>query len=266
MTTQPMRIDGDAPIQPLTDAEWGELAEILADERWPETTLDLEGLDGVIAAGACGPRQLLPMQVLPLIFGRIDMPEFENAERFSRFLELASRRWNEYAHALDMDPDKMGVDDLIEPFCYEGDSEQLALANAWKAPKKVTEETFRPGDWMGREWASGFVSVVHQYPDAWWEITAMDEGLSQLFSPFLMLELGFNPDQPKAPFTPDEWLTVACVHLYHFANMYRTLATGEFERSPVVRDAPKVGRNDACPCGSGLKFKKCCGGADKVTH
>jgi uncharacterized protein YecA (UPF0149 family) len=24
------------------------------------------------------------------------------------------------------------------------------------------------------------------------------------------------------------------------------------------RDAPKVGRNDPCPCGSGKKFKKCC--------
>jgi len=30
-------------------------------------------------------------------------------------------------------------------------------------------------------------------------------------------------------------------------------------RKPVVRDAPKVGRNDPCPCGSGRKFKRCCG-------
>lgn len=27
---------------------------------------------------------------------------------------------------------------------------------------------------------------------------------------------------------------------------------------PVVRQAPKVGRNDPCPCGSGKKHKKCC--------
>lgn len=27
---------------------------------------------------------------------------------------------------------------------------------------------------------------------------------------------------------------------------------------PVVRSAPKVGRNDPCPCGSGKKYKKCC--------
>ena len=28
---------------------------------------------------------------------------------------------------------------------------------------------------------------------------------------------------------------------------------------PVVRDQPKVGRNDPCPCGNGKKYKKCCG-------
>jgi len=28
---------------------------------------------------------------------------------------------------------------------------------------------------------------------------------------------------------------------------------------PVRREAPKVGRNDPCPCGSGQKYKKCCG-------
>ncbi len=27
----------------------------------------------------------------------------------------------------------------------------------------------------------------------------------------------------------------------------------------IRRDVPKVGRNDPCPCGSGKKYKKCCG-------
>ncbi len=30
-------------------------------------------------------------------------------------------------------------------------------------------------------------------------------------------------------------------------------------REPFVRESPKVGRNDPCPCGSGKKYKKCCG-------
>jgi SEC-C motif-containing protein len=28
---------------------------------------------------------------------------------------------------------------------------------------------------------------------------------------------------------------------------------------PFIRPEPKVGRNDPCPCGSGKKYKKCCG-------
>lgn len=30
-------------------------------------------------------------------------------------------------------------------------------------------------------------------------------------------------------------------------------------RQPVVRAQPKIGRNQSCPCGSGAKYKKCCG-------
>ena len=30
-------------------------------------------------------------------------------------------------------------------------------------------------------------------------------------------------------------------------------------QKPVIRSAPKVGRNDPCPCGSGKNYKKCCG-------
>ena len=31
--------------------------------------------------------------------------------------------------------------------------------------------------------------------------------------------------------------------------------------TPITRETPKVGRNDPCPCGSGKKYKKCCGSA-----
>ena len=29
--------------------------------------------------------------------------------------------------------------------------------------------------------------------------------------------------------------------------------------TPIVNDGPKIGRNDPCPCGSGKKYKNCCG-------
>jgi len=36
-------------------------------------------------------------------------------------------------------------------------------------------------------------------------------------------------------------------------------ASGGTGNSQVKREAAKVGRNDPCPCGSGKKYKKCCG-------
>ncbi len=34
---------------------------------------------------------------------------------------------------------------------------------------------------------------------------------------------------------------------------------GEREKKPAMREEDKIGRNDPCPCGSGKKYKKCCG-------
>ena len=33
----------------------------------------------------------------------------------------------------------------------------------------------------------------------------------------------------------------------------------EVEKKPYVRKGAKIGRNDPCPCGSGKKYKNCCG-------
>lgn len=41
------------------------------------------------------------------------------------------------------------------------------------------------------------------------------------------------------------------------AQMEKTLEKSM--RTPQTRELPKVGRNDPCPCGSGKKYKKCCG-------
>ena len=33
----------------------------------------------------------------------------------------------------------------------------------------------------------------------------------------------------------------------------------QYNETKIVRNEQKVGRNDPCPCGSGKKYKKCCG-------
>jgi preprotein translocase subunit SecA len=41
----------------------------------------------------------------------------------------------------------------------------------------------------------------------------------------------------------------------------RMAGAGDRQVQQVVRSGDKVGRNDPCPCGSGKKYKKCCGAA-----
>ena len=36
-------------------------------------------------------------------------------------------------------------------------------------------------------------------------------------------------------------------------------AAAAVAKAKPVRTGPKVGRNDPCPCGSGKKYKQCCG-------
>ena len=48
----------------------------------------------------------------------------------------------------------------------------------------------------------------------------------------------------------------------HEAELRAENATGVQKVETVVHEGPRIGRNDPCPCGSGKKYKKCCG-ADK---
>lgn len=36
-------------------------------------------------------------------------------------------------------------------------------------------------------------------------------------------------------------------------------SVGIIKTTTVVREGPKIGRNEPCPCGSGKKYKQCCG-------
>lgn len=64
-----------------------------------------------------------------------------------------------------------------------------------------------------------------------------------------------DPESPDLPVDPDEILPrdpAADV-------LDAATADPDEPPPPLRRDSPKVGRNAPCPCGSGAKFKKCCG-------
>ena len=67
-----------------------------------------------------------------------------------------------------------------------------------------------------------------------------------------------HPAPPRAPAAPTHVHGPDCEHGHdhdHDALDPNLL----LKQQPVYRSEPKVGRNDACPCGSGKKYKKCHG-------
>jgi hypothetical protein len=67
---------------------------------------------------------------------------------------------------------------------------------------------------------------------------------------------GFKPDE-------EELIEVALDQrlMLHGKEPFFSAQDEEYEDLPELEEAPPVkpGRNDPCPCGSGKKFKKCCG-------
>lgn len=45
----------------------------------------------------------------------------------------------------------------------------------------------------------------------------------------------------------------------HEAELRAENGTAPAKVETVVHQGPRIGRNDPCPCGSGKKYKKCCG-------
>lgn len=75
----------------------------------------------------------------------------------------------------------------------------------------------------------------------------------------IKLEIDFEKLYTNMLTVPAEWL----YSLEEWDNILsedkRVELTKEYKRSKTVVNEVKVGRNEPCPCGSGKKFKKCCG-------
>jgi preprotein translocase subunit SecA len=90
--------------------------------------------------------------------------------------------------------------------------------------------------------------------------TLMDNIEKSAISLFFRAELA-PPPEPREPAVEQVETRHQAVSAYDQAGPAgaMTNAPDAAAQRPQQREAPKVGRNDPCPCGSGSKYKKCCG-------
>ncbi len=106
--------------QPLADTELDHLSAVL--ERFGDKrSMNLEQLDGFLAALICGPELVPPSKYLPKIWG--DQTVFEDASSAQEFLSLIMRHWNAIA-------DTLNSGEVYLPLLLEDES-GIAHGNDW---------------------------------------------------------------------------------------------------------------------------------------
>jgi uncharacterized protein len=94
-----------------------------------------------------------------------------------------------------------------------------------------------------------------------WHALAADDRTQALITPFV----GFIDAGRGAGFEPaadiDDRLDEAAAEIPRAILLLRKIARMRASRTSPEHPTPrsKIGRNDPCPCGSGKKYKRCCG-------
>lgn len=103
------------------------------------------------------------------------------------------------------------------------------------------------------EFIMGFVDGINDSLKNPYDLETLDVS-SKLVLDVDLEKLYFNMLDAKAEYlyTLPQWEGI-------FSVEKRKEIQKNFRDSKIVRNENKVGRNDVCPCGSGKKYKKCCG-------
>jgi uncharacterized protein len=186
-----------------------------------------------LSAVASAPRPIAAERWIATVLG--DAPRFASEEEARRIRELLQRFHDETARQLNA---AEGFDFIL--YGPDGEEEDLSA------------------------WADGYLMGV-DLADPPWDVAAEPEDIEEMLYPFFALT---GQAREMALEQGEEWMGAAeekrmlkevreglADHLIEIRQFW-------FEKSippTVKREAPKVGRNDPCPCGSGRKYKSCHG-------
>ena len=225
--------------EPLTDAEIDRLVDFLETCKGG-MAMNVEELDGFFAALIAGPEIVMPSEYLTEVFGGeiSDTCEFSSLEEVNELLGLLTRHWNDIAGTL-------LKGEAYVPMLFEDDD----------------------GTAHGNNWARGFMRGVDMRNDSWAGLLENDTYVGCIL-PMMMLfhEHDDDPEMRPETITPEKrekvilHMAAGLVGAYRYFRQRQQDRVGTTFESEPRRTASKVVGNEPCPCGSGKKYKKCCGG------
>jgi uncharacterized protein len=250
----------DLAPEPLSADEFAALEAILSYLRSRHDAIPVwEFCEGFMAALICSRREIAPEEYLPVLLA---VP-FANAVQQKHFIGLWTRRWNQVRQALDSKITALDDATAYQPELVDARAVLAALPEKDRAANAGAQVPS-----FGQLWAKGFMAVVAAWPEDWagsrnkqaieWRTTALDyvDAVTQDDTDVPALNAFQDASGPPTvsarrmkDFGDALWA------VYNMREMWRKLGP----RIETVVKSVTPGRNDPCSCGSGKKYKKCCG-------
>ena len=241
----------------LSDAEFAELDDLLAETPEPLEPLDAVMLDGYLCGVLVQPVLLDSATWLPHVFdfeGQL-LPDDIDATWLQRVTALVTRRHAALNRAI-------VEDGWFDPLVLEFDDEHPPEPVAEGEVDPLAE--MHPVSQSLMPWVAGFQHANLCFPDlSEMADDAVSSALARLYRHLPAetddeREVVATLDREQPLTTLDdaiEDLVVAVADLSDLTHKAR------YKVEPVRHDVPKPGRNDPCSCGSGKKYKLCHGQA-----
>ena len=233
-------------MMPLSEEEIDELDDFLMSDAVSDETMMLDQLDGYLTAIIIGPTTVRMQDWLPGIWGqgREDAPEFETMEQAQRILDLITRHMNGIVWSFQDDPD--GFEPMFDMVTFDNDPKEYLDAEMW---------------------AYGFMQGLALSREDWQPLFNDSKAAAALRPIHLLGAEEVSEAEDRLTRTPAQreklakQIPAGLAAIYRYWLTFRKAVHERMLATTFQREHPKVGRNDPCPCGSGKKFKKCCGAA-----
>jgi uncharacterized protein len=210
-----------------------ELDQLLLDQG--DNWMLLTQLDGFLTGILVSPDMVPPASWLRHIWTGDDgegVPRCETMDEFQHLIDLIMRHYNDILGSLN------------QPGSYE----------------PLFDIDTRNDDILWEMWVEGFVQAMDLAPGGWRRIAASDDaGCKAALKGIAKLHGIANGEARLSRSKEAQWMREAPDLIPIWVEM---LHAWRLENDPSRPSPPrhgKVGRNDPCPCGSGKKYKKCCG-------
>lgn len=228
----------------LDDDQIERLQQLLEQRAVPFGGFNLEALDGYLSALAVSPESVAMDEWEPPVWGK--PPRWRDAEEREEVETLLR------THAA-MAEQRVRHDDDELP-------EHLAPL-LWLPEDPEQHEGEDELD-VGRDWALGFFTAVELREIPWDQWLDDNDWIEEIFELLDRLASGEVPgEDPAAPATPLDYrerLEIIASLPGMLADLHHHRIDALTPREPIRREATPE-RNEPCPCGSGKKYKKCCG-------